>query len=75
MGIAQPLADHDAVAVMRFHGEGKQAARSKHAPRMLQHGNEIGDVDHRNRRQGSGRRCRSNLPRKPSSMSVTSSSA
>ena len=46
MGIAQPLADDDAFAVMGFGGEGKQPAGGQHAGGLRENRREFGDVHH-----------------------------
>ena len=46
MGIAQPLAEDDAVAAMGFDGECQQAAARQHALHLAQQWSEIGLIDH-----------------------------
>ena len=46
MGVAQPLADDDAFAVMGFGGEGEQPAGGQHASGLGENRREFGDVHH-----------------------------
>ena len=46
MSITQALAEDDAVAAMRFHGERHQAAAHQYALHLAQQRGEIGLIDH-----------------------------